>query len=179
VSGLNGAIKLNGGAKRPDSGDGQGRGRGRQPVDDATRRRDFAIAPAMSPPPNTPSVSRRTKYTPYITANGARLDPDSVNVTNCVGQNVNFQINGLPSVSDAVAYGRCRGKLSTDSLSYVRGIMTKMPSLLLKSHPFSEWRFSRHLVGFEGRSRRFRHRLQMNLYFSKRASGFCSDKRKS
>ncbi len=39
------------------------------------------------------------KYTPYITDNGTKLEPDESNVTNCVGQKITFGVDGLPGGS--------------------------------------------------------------------------------
>jgi hypothetical protein len=71
------------------------------------------------------------KYTLTISANGTSLDPDQINVTNCVGQNVNFQIDGLPSVSDAVAQWSLPAKfVNRQPYSYCSGFYDEDASLL-------------------------------------------------
>jgi hypothetical protein len=42
------------------------------------------------------------KYMPYITANDVRLDPSSINVTNCVGQKIVFKLQFDPAIPGGI-----------------------------------------------------------------------------
>jgi hypothetical protein len=57
-----------------------------------------------------------TKYTPYITANGANLDNETPEF--CVGQGVTFALNGLPGFVDAVGHWNLPGNFVNEPFPY-------------------------------------------------------------
>ena len=71
-----------------------------------------------APAPHYDAGVEVAKYTPVINLNGTTLEPDKSVVTACVGQYLNFTLEGLPSFEDATGKWNLPGKYVNEPYQY-------------------------------------------------------------
>ena len=83
-----------------------------------------------------------SKYKPYITANGVRLDPSEIKATNCVGQKIAFRLVFDPSLPDAPTSSNYQWLLSGKYVNAKKWLAAYDGSgnyVLTSCHPDKSW----------------------------------------